>query len=88
MMISNQQLAGRYLTGVGYEVSVVSETAAMIAALKDRRPYAVVIDQKMGSAGGWPGGAGQVVGTAEIRHFPTRSCNTSSTPASRLEYRR
>jgi PAS domain S-box-containing protein len=56
---ANQQLAGNYLTGVGYEVSVVSETAAMIAALKDRRPYAVVIDQKMGSAGGWPGGAGQ-----------------------------
>jgi PAS domain S-box-containing protein len=55
---SNQQLAGNYLTGVGYEVAVVSETAAMIAALKDRRPYAVVIDQKMGSVGGWPGGAG------------------------------
>jgi CheY-like chemotaxis protein len=55
---ANQQLAGNYLTGVGYEVAVVSETAAMIAALKERRPYAVVIDQKMGSAGGWPGGTG------------------------------
>jgi len=56
---SNRQLVGNYLTGVGYEVVVVSETAAMIAELKSRRPYAVVIDQKMGSVGGWPGGAGQ-----------------------------
>jgi PAS domain S-box-containing protein len=55
---ANQKMAGDYLTGVGYEVAVVSETAAMLAALKARRPYAVVIDQKMGSAGGWPG-AGQ-----------------------------
>jgi CheY-like chemotaxis protein len=56
---SNQQLVGNYLTGVGYEIAVVSETAAMIAALKARRPYAVVIDQKMGSVDGWPGGAGR-----------------------------
>jgi len=56
---SNQQLAGHYLAGVGYDVAVVSETAAMIAALKARRPYAVVIDRKMGSAGDWPGGAGR-----------------------------
>jgi CheY-like chemotaxis protein len=33
---------------------VVSETAAMIASLKARRPYAVVIDRKMGSAGESP----------------------------------
>jgi len=56
---SNQQLVGNYLTGVGYEVTVVSETAAMITELKARRPYAVVIDQKMGSVDGWPGGAGR-----------------------------
>ncbi len=56
---SNQQLVGNYLTGVGYEVAVVSETAAMITELKARRPYAVVIDQKMGSVDGWPGGAGR-----------------------------
>jgi CheY-like chemotaxis protein len=56
---SHQLLVGQYLTGVGYEVAVVSETAAMIAALKVWRPYAVVIDRKMGSAGDWPGGADQ-----------------------------
>ena len=56
---SHQQLICHYLTGVGYDVAVVSETAAMIAALKARRPYAVVIDRKMGSTGDWPGNAGQ-----------------------------
>jgi len=56
---SHQQLVGHYLTGAGYDITVVSETAAMIAALKARRPYAVVIDRKMGSADDWPGGAGQ-----------------------------
>ena len=50
----NQQLVGNYLTGAGYDVAVVSETAAMIAALKVRRPYAVVIDRKMGDAGQSP----------------------------------
>ncbi len=56
---SNQQLVAHYLAGVGYDVAVVSETAAMMTALKTQRPYAVVIDQKMGNAGNWPGGAGQ-----------------------------
>lgn len=56
---SHQQLVGQYLTGAGYEVAVVSETAAMLAALKARRPYAVVIDRKMGGADDGPGGAGQ-----------------------------
>jgi PAS domain S-box-containing protein len=55
----NQELVGNYLTGAGYEVAVVFETAAMVAALKTRRPYAVVLDRKMGSAGDWLGGAGQ-----------------------------
>jgi PAS domain S-box-containing protein len=50
----DQQLVGNYLTGAGYDVAVVSETAAMIAALKVRRPYAVVIDRKMGGAGQSP----------------------------------
>ncbi|HEY5043586.1 MAG TPA: MASE1 domain-containing protein [Verrucomicrobiae bacterium] len=48
---SSQQLAGKYLTGAGYDVTAVSESAAMIASLKVRRPYAVVIDRKMGDAG-------------------------------------
>jgi PAS domain S-box-containing protein len=42
----------RYLTGAGYEVAVVSNTAAMVAALKERRPYAVAIDRKMGGVDG------------------------------------
>jgi signal transduction histidine kinase len=54
-----QRLVSHYLAGVGYEVEVVSGTAAMIAALKARWPYAVVIDRKMGSTGDWPGSAGQ-----------------------------
>jgi PAS domain S-box-containing protein len=56
---SNRQLIGNYLTGAGYDVAAVSDTAALIAKLKAQRPYAVVIDQKMGGPGGWPGGAGQ-----------------------------
>jgi CheY-like chemotaxis protein len=54
----NQQRVGHYLRGAGYDVAVVSETAAMIAAVKARRPYAVVIDRKMAGAGDCPGGAG------------------------------
>jgi CheY-like chemotaxis protein len=41
-------LVGNYLTGAGYDVAMVSETAAIVAVLKARRPYAVVIDRKMG----------------------------------------
>jgi PAS domain S-box-containing protein len=55
---SHQQLVGEYLKGVGYDVAVVSETAAMVAAVKARRPYAVVIDRKMAGTSDWPGGAG------------------------------
>ena len=51
---ARQQLVCHYLTGAGYEVAVVSETAALLAALKARRPYAVVIDRKMGGAGQSP----------------------------------
>ncbi len=52
---AHQQLAGNYLAAAGYDMAVVSETAALIAALQARRPYAVMIDQKMGDAGPPPG---------------------------------
>ena len=48
---SHQQLVGHYLTNAGYDVTIVSETEAMVAALKIRRPYVVVIDRKVGGAG-------------------------------------
>jgi PAS domain S-box-containing protein len=51
---SHQQMVGNYLTGAGYDVAVVSEESAMIAALKVRRPYAVAIDRKMGGMGQSP----------------------------------
>ncbi len=53
---SRQKLIGNYLTGAGYDVMTVSETAAMTAALNQRRPYAVANDRNMG---GWPPGSGQ-----------------------------
>jgi PAS domain S-box-containing protein len=51
---TSQQLMGAYLKGVGYDLAVVSETAAMVGALKIQRPYAVVIDRKMGGSGQSP----------------------------------
>jgi PAS domain S-box-containing protein len=48
---AHQQRVGNYLTVAGYDVAAVSETAAMIAAVKVRRPYAVVIDRNMDGAG-------------------------------------
>jgi len=45
---SHQQLVGNYLTNAGYDVTIVSETAAMVAAIKTRRPYVVAIERKMG----------------------------------------
>ncbi len=59
---AHQQLAGNYLKDAGYDVAAVSETTAMIAALNVRRPYAVLIDRKMGSADTWPREAGQSSG--------------------------
>ncbi len=44
----HQQLAGNYLTDAGYDFTLVSETEAMLAALKTRQPYVVLIDRKMG----------------------------------------
>jgi PAS domain S-box-containing protein len=83
---SNQQRVGNYLTGVGYDVAVVSESEAMLAAVKARRPYAVVIDQKMAGAGDQPTGAGPSPEQPEssfsdtlIRH-KFRSCIPSSIP--------
>ncbi len=45
---SHQQLIGSYLVGEGYDVTVVSETTEMLAALKAHQPCAVLIDRKMG----------------------------------------
>jgi PAS domain S-box-containing protein len=45
---AHQQLAGNYLAGAGYEMVVVSEAGALIAAVQARRPYAVMIDQEIG----------------------------------------
>jgi PAS domain S-box-containing protein len=48
---AHQQLIGNYLANAGYDVAIVSETEAMVAALKVRRPYAVLIDRQMGGGG-------------------------------------
>ncbi len=48
---AHQQLIGKYLTTAGYDVTMVSETEAMVAALKVRRPYVVAIDRKLGGGG-------------------------------------
>jgi PAS domain S-box-containing protein len=48
---SHQQLVGNYLTNAGYDVTIVSETEAMVEAIKTRRPYVVAIDRKMGGGG-------------------------------------
>jgi PAS domain S-box-containing protein len=50
----HQQLIGNYLANAGYDVTIVSETAAMVSALKTRRPYVVAIDRKMGGGGQSP----------------------------------
>ena len=42
-----QHLAGGYLTGVGYGVAVVSRIQDLGATLKNNRPYAIVIDDKI-----------------------------------------
>jgi PAS domain S-box-containing protein len=54
---THQQRVGNYLKGAGYDVAVVSDTAAMLAAVKTRRPYAVVMDREIADAGHEPGGA-------------------------------
>ena len=51
---SHQRLMSDYLTGADYEFAVVADAGAMVAALKGRRPYAVVMDRKMCGAGDGP----------------------------------
>jgi CheY-like chemotaxis protein len=43
----SQRLAGTYLTGVGYGVTVVTNLQDLALRLKSNRPYAVVIDHKI-----------------------------------------
>jgi PAS domain S-box-containing protein len=43
----SQRLAGSYLTGVGYGVTVVSNVQELAAALRSNRPYAVIVDDKI-----------------------------------------
>ena len=43
----SQSLAGSYLTGVGYGVAVVSKIQDLAATVKNSRPYAVAIDDKI-----------------------------------------
>ena len=49
---SAQQLVGNYLTGVGYEVAVISQIEEILATARARWFYAVVIDRKMMHQGG------------------------------------
>ncbi len=42
----SQRWAGGYLAGVGYGIDVITGLHALPAALKNNRPYAVVIDQQ------------------------------------------
>jgi PAS domain S-box-containing protein len=67
---SNQQAVGNFLTGVGYDIAVVSETAAMIAAVKARRPYAVVIERRIGSAGDRQDGTDTLIRHKFRSHIP------------------
>ncbi len=45
---ARRQLAANYLVAAGYDVSLVPEAVALPAAIKARRPYAVVLDWKTG----------------------------------------
>ena len=65
---AHQQLVGGYLTGAGYDVAVISEEPAMIAALKARRPYAVAIDRKMGGMGQPPDQSKSDFSDTHIQH--------------------
>ena len=44
---ASRQLAGEYLTGVGYDIAVIPQIEAIIATVKARWFYAVVIDRKL-----------------------------------------
>ena len=51
---AHQQLATQHLEGAGYGVKVVADTTALAAELKTARPFAVIIDRKMGNVGQAP----------------------------------
>jgi CheY-like chemotaxis protein len=76
---SHERLIGSYLASAGYDVTVVSETEEMLQALKERRPYTVLIDEKMG-------GLSRLVEPSQSDHSDTliehkyRSCVTPEIP--------
>jgi PAS domain S-box-containing protein len=51
---ASQQLAGDYLTGVGYDVAVIPQMEAIIPTVKAKWHYAVVIDRKLADQPGEP----------------------------------
>jgi CheY-like chemotaxis protein len=75
----HQQLLGNYLTAAGYDLLVVAETAALLAALKTRQPYAVLIDRKMGGSSHPPRQSQSDSADTLIQH-KYRSCITPGIP--------
>jgi PAS domain S-box-containing protein len=75
----HQQLLGNHLTAAGYDILVVAETAALLAALKTRQPYAVLIDRKMGGSSHPPKQAQSDSADTLIQH-KYRSCITPGIP--------
>ncbi|MGA2867538.1 MAG: MASE1 domain-containing protein [Verrucomicrobiota bacterium] len=75
----HQQLLGNYLTAAGYDILVVAETAALLAALKTRQPYAVLIDRKMGGSSHLPRQSQSDSADTLIQH-KYRSCITPGIP--------
>ncbi len=79
---AHQQLAGNYLKAAGYDFAVVSETAALLAALQARRPYAVMMDERMGDAGRPLGQPQSDFSDTVIQHLPCGMTHPASTGAS------
>jgi len=75
----HQQLLGNYLTAAGYDILVVAETATLLAALKTRQPYAVLIDRKMGGSSHLPRQSQSDSSDTLIQH-KYRSCITPGIP--------
>jgi len=65
---SHRSLASQYLRDAGYDMAAVSETEAMISALKARRPYALAIDREMGRVGNPPEAPNSDFSNALIQH--------------------
>jgi len=59
---------GDYLEGVGYEVVMVAEAAAIGAALDARRPYAVLSDRKLDDADQSRGSSRAAYSNSPARH--------------------